>query len=271
MFTRDRPDRRAPRAGRCRWTTLQVRSPRVALRPAPPLRTLLAHGYNGFHEDPARTSGFVIPASLATPLVVSVEESRSGPPALVYGPNDSFTLVDGDRPHAYLEVCLAPLGAYTLFGPVVADVRGSIVGLDDLIGSDARRLGERVQSAPTWVERARVVDAFLLDRSASGPEPSSEVSEAWDLLVRSDGTRPIGAIARQVGWSHKHLITRFKQQVGVAPRLAARLLRLSRVWRLIDSGQSWARIAAESGYADQAHLVREFRQFTGRTPSALVA
>jgi len=153
----------------------------------------------------------------------------------------------------------------TVFGPAVADVGESIVGLDDLVGADARRLGERVQAAPTWVERARLLDAFLLDRCARGPEPSSEVSEAWDLLVQSDGTSSIGA----VGWSHKHLITKFKQQIGVAPLLAARLLRLSRVWRLIDSGQNWARIAAETGYADQSHLVREFRRFTGATPSAL--
>jgi AraC-like DNA-binding protein len=119
------------------------------------------------------------------------------------------------------------------------------------------------------VDRARTLDGFLLDRRARGPQPSSEVSAAWDLLVRSGGTSPIGDIAREVGWSHKHLITRFKQQIGVAPRLAARLLRLSRVWWLIESGRSWARIAAESGYADQSHLVREFRQFTGTTPSAL--
>ena len=97
------------------------------------------------------------------------------------------------------------------------------------------------------------------------------MSEAWDLLVRSGGTGAIGDIAHQVGWSHKHLITKFKQQVGVTPRLAARLLRLTQVWRLVDSGHSWARIAADSGYADQSHLVREFRQFTGTTPSALTA
>ncbi len=88
--------------------------------------------------------------------------------------------------------------------------------------------------------------------------------------MRSGGTSRIGEIAREVGWSHKHLITKFKQQVGVAPRLAARLLRLSRVWRLVESGHDWARIAAESGYADQSHLVREFRKFTGTTPTALI-
>jgi AraC-like DNA-binding protein len=96
------------------------------------------------------------------------------------------------------------------------------------------------------------------------------VCQAWHLLVRSGGRSAIGRIAREVGWSHKHLITRFKQQIGVAPRTAARLVRLSTVWRHLDDGQSWARIAAESGYADQAHLIREFRRLTGTTPGALI-
>jgi hypothetical protein len=50
----------------------------------------------------------------------------------------------------------------------------------------------------------------------------------------------------------------------------ARLLRLSTVWEHIDHEQTWAHIAAESGYADQSHLIREFRHFTGTTPAALI-
>ena len=88
--------------------------------------------------------------------------------------------------------------------------------------------------------------------------------------MRSGGRSTISEIARQVGWSHKHLITKFKQQIGVTPHLAARLLRLSTVWRHLNDEQSWARIAAECGYADQAHLTREFRRFTGTTPGALI-
>ena len=255
----------------CRFTTMQACAPRVALWPDPRLRFLLAHRYEGFDEVPTPHAGFVIPAGLETPLVVDVKPSPLRPPALVYGSNGSHIVVEGVCPPAYIETCLAPLGAYTLFGPAVADARESIVGLEELVGADARLLVDRIQSTPTWSERARLLDAFLLDRCSRGPQPASEVSEAWYLLVRSGGTSTIGEIARAVGWSHKHLITKFKQQVGVAPRLAARLLRLSRVWRHIETGQKWARIAAESGYADQSHLVREFRQFTGTTPGALAA
>ena len=207
---------------------------------------------------------------MVTPLVVKVEDSPLRPPAFVNGPSGSYTRVEGACAPAYIEMRLAPLGAYTLLGPAVADVNGTIVGLEDLVGGEARRLGDRIQSAPTWDERRRLLDSFLLDRCAHGPAPSPEVSEAWDLLVQSGGASTIREIAREVGWSHKHLISKFKQQVGVAPRLAARLLRLAQVWRLIDHDKGWARIAAESGYADQSHLVREFRQFTGTTPSTLI-
>jgi methylphosphotriester-DNA--protein-cysteine methyltransferase len=67
------------------------------------------------------------------------------------------------------------------------------------------------------------------------------------------------------------LITRFRQQVGLPPKTVARLIRFGQVLRSIDQGRSWERIAAESGYADQPHLVREFRRFTGTTPTDYAA
>ena len=85
---------------------------------------------------------------------------------------------------------------------------------------------------------------------------------------------PIGRLAAEVGWSHKHLITRFRQQVGLGPKTAARLIRFDGVWRRLDQAgdrPDWGLVAAEAGYADQAHLVREFRQFTGTTPTGFLA
>ena len=131
-------------------------------------------------------------------------------------------------------------------------------------------LGHGRPEQPVGTERGRLLDAFLLDRASRGPQPSPEVAHAWHLLVGSGGRNTISGVARQVGWSHKHLITKFKQQVGVVPHMAARLLRLSTVWQHLNHDETWARIAAECGYADQAHLTREFHRFTGTTPAALV-
>jgi methylphosphotriester-DNA--protein-cysteine methyltransferase len=75
-----------------------------------------------------------------------------------------------------------------------------------------------------------------------------------------------------VGWSHKHLIAKFKQQIGVGPKTAARLVRFDQVWRRLDERRplDWGQVAADSGYADQAHLIRDFREFTGTTPTDFV-
>ena len=210
------------------------------------------------------------PARLVTQLAVKVTDQPWHPAVLVNGPSTTSTRIPGPWAPA-IAARLAPLGAYKLLGPALSEISGScLVALEDVVGAAARRLSEQVQSAETWVERGRLLDAFLLDRATHGPPPSPEVIHAWYLLVRSGGKNTISGLARQVGWSHKHLITKFKQQIGVAPHLAARLVRLSTVWRHLDDQRDWARIAAECGYADQAHLTREFRRFTGTTPGALV-
>ena len=244
------------------------RTPLIALPADARLRPWLIGDYGGYDERLPHAP--VLPASLVTSVGVYVADvSRWRPPAIVTGPSGTYTSAEGPCAPAIV-VQMAPLGAYTLLGPAVAELGGEIVSLDDIVGADARRVSEQVRSARTWEERGRVLDDLLLTRAADGPQPAPEVAHAWHLLARSRGRHRISEIARQVGWSHKHLITRFKQQIGVTPRLAAQLLRLSTVWRHLDDEQSWARIAAECGYTDQAHLTREFRRFTGTTPGALI-
>jgi AraC-like DNA-binding protein len=110
-------------------------------------------------------------------------------------------------------------------------------------------------------------------RLAAGPRPSPEVAWAWERLVASGGAMPIGQLAKEVGWSHKHLIAKFRQQVGLRPKTAARLIRFDRVLGRLDEcrGLDWGVVAREAGYADQAHLIREFKQFTGATPTEFAA
>jgi AraC-like DNA-binding protein len=246
-----------------------VLSPTIVLPADARLRSWVARDHEGFDRSSLPDGHYLDTARLVTQLAVKVTDQPWHPPVLVNGPSTTYSRIEGPWAPA-IATHLPPLGAYKLLGPALSDISGSwLVALEDIVGADARRLSEQVQSAQSWDERGHLLDDFLLDRAAHGPQPSPEVTHAWHLLVRSGGRNTISGIAREVGWSHKHLITRFKQQVGVAPHTAARLLRLSTVWQHLDHQQTWARIAAESGYADQAHLIREFRQFTGTTPAAL--
>jgi AraC-like DNA-binding protein len=251
----------------------RARSPRVVAAPHARLRPLLPRGYVGFTEA-TTPRHLVLPATAAVPLVVKLADSPYRPPAFVMGAHGSSIALEGDCAPSYLEVLLSPLGAYRILGlPLNQLSGGHTVDLVEVLGAGGRRLAERLRETPTWRQRFGLMDQFLLRRLDRGPRPSPEVGRAWERLVTTGGAVPIGQLASEVGWSHKHLIARFRQQVGLGPKTAARLVRFNGVWRQLDEGRplDWGLVAAEVGYADQAHLVREFRQFTGTTPTGFLA
>jgi AraC-like DNA-binding protein len=236
--------------------------------PHPALWALVSRDYVGYPDGGDRHQ-LVLPASLSVPVILKVVDSPHRPPEFAMGVHDSYTIVDGACAPSYLELWLAPLGAYRLLGLPMDRLSSHTVDLADLVGVEGRDLAGRVREAPTWRDRFALLDQFLLARLKHGPRPSPEVAWAWERLVATRGATPIGALAREVGWSHKHLISRFKQQIGLPPKTAARLVRLDGVWRHLDAPgrRSWSEVAAEAGYADQAHLIRDFRRFTGTTPT----
>ena len=112
-------------------------------------------------------------------------------------------------------------------------------------------------------------------RAQAAPPVSAEVTHAWDQITTSRGAVSVHDLCRETGWSNKHLLARFREQIGVTPKRAARMVRFESTLRRVAGATSvagsrpdWARLAIECGYADQAHLIREFGEFTGTTPGA---
>ena len=109
-------------------------------------------------------------------------------------------------------------------------------------------------------------------RSLSPACASRGVRWAVERIHDAGGNLDIATLARELGHSHKHLIHQFHEHVGLPPRRLARLLRFDRAVQRLKAGGPvrWADFAVELGYFDQAHLNRDFRQFTGGPPSALL-
>lgn len=106
---------------------------------------------------------------------------------------------------------------------------------------------------------------------ANARQPSAAVLGAWSALVASGGRASVGELARDLGWSRRHLTERFTREVGVAPKTYARVVRFDRARELIATagGRSLARVALDAGYYDQAHLNRDFRELAGAPPTQL--
>jgi AraC-like DNA-binding protein len=92
-------------------------------------------------------------------------------------------------------------------------------------------------------------------------------------LLASRGAMPIAGLSRETGWTTRHLGARFRDEFGLSPKAAARVVRFDRARRLLQRrvtagrAPALAELAASGGYYDQAHLAREFRELAGCAPS----
>ncbi len=97
-----------------------------------------------------------------------------------------------------------------------------------------------------------------------------ELAGCWRALASSHGQMPIDTLARGVGYSRQHLARRFREEFGLGPKLAARIIRFERanlMLRATPSYVSLAELAATCGYADQSHLTRDFTALAGCSPT----
>jgi AraC-like DNA-binding protein len=113
-------------------------------------------------------------------------------------------------------------------------------------------------------ESIEALEDHLLARVRPG---DPVVAEAARRLTE---TPDLGGLAAALDISPRQLERRFKREVGVGPKLFCRIQRFQKVFRELESGGNWVQAALACGYYDQAHLVRDMRQFSGETPSALL-
>jgi AraC-like DNA-binding protein len=253
-------------------------------RPAPPLRPYV-HSYTGYWLDgigPGTHQGLpsgslTVVLSLGPPVDVRVMPMASQPPAsydaLVGGLHAAPVTIAYERRQRGIQLDLTPFGARVLFGLPAGELGSCVVGLDELLGRRAGEWVDRLRSSASWPARFAVLDDVLDDALLDAADPPSEVVRAWHQLVASHGRVEVGALARDVGWSRRHLSDRFQREVGLSPKVMARVLRFDGARRLLQrpGRPGLAEVAASCGYYDQAHLNREFRELAGLAPTAWLA
>ncbi|TDD12302.1 AraC family transcriptional regulator [Nonomuraea deserti] len=168
-----------------------------------------------------------------------------------------------------VQVRLSPVIARGVLGASPADLDGVVVALDDLWGREASRIREQLSEVSSWQDRFALTDALLARRHAEGPPVDPEVAWAWRRIVGARGQARIDGLAAEAGWSRKRLWSRFRSQLGLPPKRAAKLVRFDHAAHRLVAGEGAARVAADAGYADQSHLHRDVVAFTGVTPATV--
>jgi AraC-like DNA-binding protein len=162
---------------------------------------------------------------------------------------------------------LRPAGAYALLARPMGEVSDLTLQLDDLVGSVARELAERLASAGSVEQRFRIVHDWVRARIAQARAVEPAVVWSAAQIERSAGAVSIAALRRETGFSTSRLVARFREQIGFSPKRYARILRFRRALALLHEGALPAvEVALEAGYYDQPHMVADFRAMAGMTP-----
>ncbi|MDT5253082.1 MAG: hypothetical protein QOH07_2033 [Mycobacterium sp.] len=190
----------------------------------------------------------------------------SVPPAFVTGSHTASYVSDIAADEPAMAIHFRPGGAFPFFGMPLSDLENVCVGLDQVWGRDGVELHQRLIDAPTVAARFNIVENFLLSRPWSSVRRHPVVAAALAAIEHNPSIR-MADLRDLVGVSTKRLIALFRNEVGLSPKAYARIRRFQAALRLLTAGfAGGARVAAEVGYFDQAHFVREFRSFTGMTP-----
>jgi AraC-like DNA-binding protein len=256
----------------------------VTREAATPLRALVRN-YTGYVEHAAEPLvRREVPSGDVTLIISPDTELRlpdvrddARPPArhrsFVAALSDTYSLVEHDGYQHGIEVRLTPLGAHTLFGVSMKELTNRVVELDDVLDRGADELVGRLWDAEGWETRFELLDGLIAARVAEARSPSDGVAWAWRRLRETRGRTEVGGLARELGWSHRRLIARFREQIGLPPKTIGRLLRFENVSRALlrTPEPRLVEVAYDCGYYDQAHLNRDFREFAGTTPGAYLA
>jgi AraC-like DNA-binding protein len=189
--------------------------------------------------------------------------------ALISGPYAGPFVTDAAEETAILGVHFKPGGAFPLLGLPAGELINTHIDLKAIWGPDAGALRNRLSAFTEPVERFRFLERAILARLSDRPRRHRAVSRALHLITQTHGQMLTRDVAKTVDLSQRRLIEVFTAEVGLTPKLFARVRRFQRAVALSRglSKVDWAELAAGCGYFDQAHLVRDFVEFAGISPA----
>jgi AraC-like DNA-binding protein len=192
------------------------------------------------------------------------------PASFVVGPMSRPIAIAPTGPVRTLGVRFRPGGAREALGAPLDVLADTAATTEELWGADGRRIEDAVGNAADDAGRRDAIQDFLDARLARSRTGDPRLASAVHEVLAGRGRRPVSEIARRAGWGRRQLERAFRAGVGVTPKALSRVIRFQNLLRLAGRRPraAWADLAARCGYADQAHLVREFRELAGVTPAS---
>ncbi len=171
-----------------------------------------------------------------------------------------------------LGIVLRPAGAYALLARDLSELSDVMVDGRDLLGREVAELTERCADTGDVGERFALVEHWIVTRLSRARVPDPAVTWIAAEIERTGGDVRVGRLRQETGLSKARLVEGFRRQIGVRPKVYARIVRFSRTLDRLHAGAvRLADVALDAGYYDQAHMDAEFRALAGVSPTTFLA
>lgn len=210
-----------------------------------------------------------LPDGRTTLVFRVIEEGRKGDVCVV-GPRTRALFKNATGIARAIILQFKPGWSTPLLGVAANALTDRIVPLEDIWGRPGSDLCHELLATRSLPEVVDLVSRAIALRTHHTFEPSSARLARRAVHLLEGGEARVESVAERLGVTARHLRRAFAESVGVGPKDFARTVRLQRAVRMAATSKDWARIAADAGYYDQAHLIADFRELVGFTPGTFL-
>lgn len=251
--------------------------------PSPPLRPFVELFWEGrFNTENANLlAQKVLPNGYLEAIIHLSALHCELPEGAAFHPSSDYTLIGlfsqpyevrfKGQVHVF-GIRFKPEGLLPVLGITAAEARSGFMDMESFAGHGFREFCSRLRTAARSSERIALSEAFLRKKLEKNNAELYYLNRAAEMIRRKKGLISMDELAAKAYISPRQLEREFKQKIGLTPKRYMRLARLNEVNRLLARYKhlELTAVAYESGYADQAHFIRDFKHFTGEKPTVFI-
>ncbi|MFK7906445.1 MAG: DUF6597 domain-containing transcriptional factor [Chitinophagales bacterium] len=165
-------------------------------------------------------------------------------------------------------VCFHPNGFLPFATFPIKEMENTAIPLEKLFGKDGQEIEQKILNANTTSERISLIEAFLLKRLTSAETVDQIVKSTVETILTANGQLSVNELSKQNSINRRQLLRKFSSAIGLSPKQLSKTIRLQASLKILLTKKitSLTDLAYENEYYDQAHFIKDFKEFTGLTP-----
>ena len=190
------------------------------------------------------------------------------PPAFIHGQLKTFFELQATGSIGVFSARMHPAGLRPFVDFDIDTFTGATLTMEQVWGKDGKMLEDSIITCTNNQERVIMLEEFLLSKKQAMKVDNSPVEYCVDTMLKTVGNVSIDQLSKELEIGKRQLERRFTTAVGISPKLLARIIRFQNILQLIENEEfkSFTTVAYEGGFYDQAHFIKDFKDFTGLNP-----